>query len=93
MAESNSVTTFKVWWEYNHRELGWRLFLDGIGLMFWEFSPLVPGLKEFVSHILPPVCLGAAPVMGVVADRFVHSGGFILGFHLRTRRKVSKNVT
>ena len=79
-AKSNSVTTFRIWWRYNWRDLGWRLFLDGLGLMFWEVTPYIPGLKEFVSHILPPVCAAAAPVMGVVADRFIDSGGFISGF-------------
>ena len=79
-SRSNSVKTFRAWWELNWHDLGWRLFLDGLGLMAWEVAPFVPGMKDFVSHILPPICYGAAPVMGVVVDRFIDSGGFILGF-------------
>ena len=42
-ARSNSVTTFRTWWEYNWRDFGWRLFLDGVGLMLWEVAPQLLG--------------------------------------------------
>lgn len=76
-SSSNSVGTVLVWWELNWRELGWELFLDGVGLMFWEVSPHLFG---DVLKLLLPITYGTAPVMGFAVDRFINSSGFILGF-------------
>jgi hypothetical protein len=92
-AASNSVSTFRSWWQYNWHDLGWRLFLDGVGLMGWELSFYVPGLKDFIVHVLPPVCYGAGPIMGIVVDRFVDSGGFILGFNRTDMPRIAPSST
>jgi hypothetical protein len=76
-AASNSVTSFRDWWEYNWRDLGWRLFLDGVGLMVWEVTPHILGSFWGLGI---PVNYATAPLMGFAVDRFVDSSGFILGF-------------
>jgi hypothetical protein len=76
-ARSNSVTSFRAWWDFNWHDLGWRLFLDGSGLMLWEISPQMLG--SVIGHLIP-VTYGTAPLMGFAVDHFIDSSGFILGF-------------
>jgi hypothetical protein len=76
-ASSNSITTFRGWWEHNWQDMGWRLFLDGVGLMLWEVAPHILG--SVIGEKIP-VTYGTAPIMGFAVDRFVDSSGFIAGF-------------
>ena len=48
-AKSNSIESFRVWWEYNHRELGLRLFIDGALWMGWMVGPHFLG--EAAAHL------------------------------------------
>jgi hypothetical protein len=77
-AKSNSIKSFRVWWEYNVRELGWRLLIDGICWMIWMTGPHFLG--EAAAHLIPAVSYTVAPWIGFSADRFTHSLGFILRF-------------
>jgi hypothetical protein len=77
-ARSNSIGSFRVWWEHNHRELGLRLFIDGALWMGWMVGPHFLG--EAAAHLIPPVSYAVAPWIGFSADRFSHSCGFILRF-------------
>ena len=77
-ATSNSISSFWVWWAYNNRELGWRLFVDGLCWTVWIVGPHFLG--EAAGHLIPPVSYAVAPWIGFSADRFTHSLGFILRF-------------
>lgn len=77
-ATSNSIKSFPVWWEYNRRDLGWRLFIDGVCFGFWLVGPQFLGAAA--AHLIPPVSFAVAPWIGFTADRFTHSLGFILRF-------------
>jgi len=77
-AKSNSIKSFRVWWDYNHRDLGGRLFIDGVLWMGWMVGPHFLG--EAAAHLIPPVSFAVAPWIGFSADRFTHSLGFILRF-------------
>jgi hypothetical protein len=78
-ARSNSIRSFRVWWEYNHRELGLRLFADSVLWMVWICGPHFLG--EAAAHLIPPVSYVVSPWIGLSVDRFVHSMGFILRFN------------
>lgn len=77
-ARSNSITSFRVWWEYNRRELGWRLFIDGLWFGVWVAGPQLLG--DAAARLIPPCSYAVAPWIGFSADRFTHSLGFILRF-------------
>jgi len=85
-SRSNSIHTFRTWWELNWRDLGWELFLDGVALMFWEVSPQLVGQ---VVKVALPITYATAPVMGFAVDRFLHSSGFIVGLTNETPRTTS----
>jgi hypothetical protein len=78
VARSNSITSFGVWWEYNRKDLGWRLFIDGLLFGVWVAGPEVLG--EAAARLIPPCSYAVAPWIGFSADRFTHSLGFILRF-------------
>ncbi len=77
-ATSNSISSFRVWWEFNQRELGWRLFIDGLCWTVWVVGPIFLGTGA--ARLIPPVSFAIAPWIGFSADRFTHSLGFILRF-------------
>jgi hypothetical protein len=78
VAKSNSITSFRVWWQYNVHALGWRLLIDGLCWMLWMVGPHYLG--DAAARMIPPVSLVVAPWLGFSADRFTHSLGFILRF-------------
>jgi hypothetical protein len=77
-AKSNSITTFRVWWHYNWKDLCWRLAGDGVLWIAWIAGPHYLG--EAAARLIPPVSYVIAPWIGFSADRFTHSLGFILRF-------------
>jgi hypothetical protein len=74
---SNSVKTFRAWWDLNWRDLGWRLAFDGVGMIAWILSPRVFG---DAIHLQLPITYATAGFMGFTVDRIVDSSGFIIGF-------------
>ena len=78
VARSNSIKSFRVWWEYNRLQLGWRLFIDGLLFGIWVVGPRILG--DAAAHLIPPCSYTVAPWIGFSADRFTHSLGFILRF-------------
>jgi hypothetical protein len=76
-SDSNSVKTFRFWWECNWKTLRKRLVCDAIALVLWEVSPALLG--QIIGHVLP-CTYGTAAVTGFAADRFIGSEGFSLGF-------------
>jgi hypothetical protein len=78
-AQSNSIHSFRIWWDFNHRELRIRLLIDGVLWMVWIAGPRFLG--EAAAHMIPPVSYAVAPWIGLSVDRFTHSMGFILRFN------------
>jgi hypothetical protein len=77
-SSSNSIKSFRVWWQYNVRDLGWRLFVDGLWFAVWLVGPYFLG--DAAARLIPPASYAIAPWIGFSADRFTHSLGFILRF-------------
>jgi hypothetical protein len=77
-ATSNSIKNFREWWQYNWKDLGWRLAIDGTCWMLWMVGPSFLGTAA--AKIIPPASFVIAPWVGFSADRFTNSLGFILRF-------------
>ena len=84
---SNSISSFSVWWEYNWRELCWRIGIDGSCWILWMIGPIYLG--QAAAHLIPPASFAVAPWIGFTADRFTHSLGFILRFNTREMSHVA----
>jgi hypothetical protein len=76
-SQSNSIKTFRVWWNLNWHTLRLRLLCDGVALVIWEYSPQLIG--QFIGHVIP-VGYGTAALMGLAVDRVIGSASFSLGF-------------
>lgn len=76
-SQSNSIMTFRTWWDLNWRTLRLRVLCDGVALMIWEYSPQLIG--QFTGHVIP-VGYGTAALMGLAVDRVIGSASFSLGF-------------
>lgn len=85
-SRSNSIKTFRSWWEFNWQELGWRLLLDSAALMIWEGGPHVIG--DVIGRQIP-ITYGTAPIVGLFVDRCLHTAGFTMGFTKLDMTKVA----
>lgn len=76
-AKSNSVVTFRAWWDYNWPTLRIRMLCNSGALIFWELSPRLLG--ELIGREIPITYITAV-VMGITIDRIVGSLGFKFGW-------------
>jgi len=76
-AGSNSVGSFRTWWDYNWHTLRMRMLCNAAALIIWELSP------RLISQVMGreiPITYGTAIFMGIAVDRLMGSVGFSFGW-------------
>ena len=76
-ATSNSVVSFRGWWDHNWETLRIRVFVDAACLIVWYIAPQVLG--QVIGHVFP-ITYGTAGIMGIAVDRVIAGLGFSFGW-------------